>query len=54
MKDLITTPMYFHETNGQIVQTTYKSMFQCLTNLIKPSYTINRSMRTDQRILPVV
>jgi hypothetical protein len=51
MKNLIITPMYFHKTKGQVVQITYKSKSQCITNSMKPSHKINRSMSTDQEIL---
>jgi hypothetical protein len=50
MKDLIITPMYFHETNGQIGQIKCKSKYQCITNLMKPSHTINTRMSNEYSI----
>ena len=47
MKDLIITPMYFHETNGQVGPIKCKYKCQCLTNLMKPNHKINIRMSNE-------
>ena len=46
-KNLIITPMYFHETNGQVGQIKCKSKCQCVTNSMKPSHTINTRVSNE-------